>query len=209
MFFFGEGGNSFISNCVKKSTNKYFNFGQLLLSSVVNIGKLLYKQATSYSLFEPSQTPLGQSKPNLITIRFKLLRFACNWSQRQLFIYEPSISKINEMTCAPCAVTCAYAQSDWFSLFACRINIKRIRNLGALATHRVRSKTDQTANIHIGWTLLWAPSHFVGFVRCWLIWLTLSVPNFRRHLSSALFFFNYRLERPLYMQSWNTECQTA
>ena len=53
---------------------KYFNFGQLLLSSVINIGELLYK----HSFYKPSQTPLGQSEPNLITIRFELLRFDCN-----------------------------------------------------------------------------------------------------------------------------------
>ena len=34
----------------KNLPNKYFNFGQLLLSSVVNIGELLFKQATSYSI---------------------------------------------------------------------------------------------------------------------------------------------------------------
>ena len=65
---------------LKNLPNKYFNFGQLLLSSVVNTDELLYKQATSYSLFEPSQTPLDQSEPNLITIGFELLRFDCNWS---------------------------------------------------------------------------------------------------------------------------------
>ena len=64
----------------KNLPNKYFNFGQLLLSSVVNIGELLCKQATSYSLFELSQTPLGQSEPKLITIGFELLRCDCNWT---------------------------------------------------------------------------------------------------------------------------------
>ena len=65
---------------LKNLPNKYFNFCQLLLSSMVNTGELLYKQVTSYSLFEPSQTPLGQSEPNLITyiIGFELLRFDCN-----------------------------------------------------------------------------------------------------------------------------------
>ena len=37
----GGGGNSFISNCIEKIyPNKYFNFGQLFVSSVVNIGEL-------------------------------------------------------------------------------------------------------------------------------------------------------------------------
>ena len=58
---------------LKNLPNKYFNFGQLLPSSVVNIGEMLYKQATSYSLFKPSQIPLGQSGPNLITMGFELL----------------------------------------------------------------------------------------------------------------------------------------
>ena len=40
-------------------TNKYFNFVQLLLSSVVSTGELLYKQAMSYSLYEPSQNTTG------------------------------------------------------------------------------------------------------------------------------------------------------
>ena len=65
---------------LKNIPNKYFNFGQLLLSSVVKIhvDELFYRQATSYSLFEPFQTPLGQSETNLITIGFKLLRVDCN-----------------------------------------------------------------------------------------------------------------------------------
>ena len=78
-FFFFEKIHLF-QTALKYLPNKYFNFGQLLLSSVVNIGELLYKQATSYSLFELSQTPLSQSEPNLITIGFELLRFDCNWS---------------------------------------------------------------------------------------------------------------------------------
>ena len=40
----------------KNLPNKYFNFGQLLLSSVVNIGELLYKQATSLTLPTISST---------------------------------------------------------------------------------------------------------------------------------------------------------
>ena len=35
---------------LKNLPNKYFSFGQLLLSSVVNIGELLYKQAVLYSI---------------------------------------------------------------------------------------------------------------------------------------------------------------
>ena len=68
------------------------------------------------------------------------------------------------MTCASGAVNCASAQSDPSSLSACR-------NLGPLATHRVRTQTDQTASIHVDLNLPWAPSHFVGFVMRWLIWL--------------------------------------
>ena len=78
-FFFFRKIHSF-QIALKNLPNKYFNFGQLLLSSVVNTGELLYKQATMYSLFEPSQKPLGQSESNLITIGFELLRFDCNWS---------------------------------------------------------------------------------------------------------------------------------
>ena len=64
----------FIQTALKNLPNKYFNFGQLLLSSVIKTGELLHKHA----FFEPSQTLLGQSEPNLITIRFELLRFDCN-----------------------------------------------------------------------------------------------------------------------------------
>ena len=123
---------------------------------MVNIGELLYKQATSYSLFEPSQTLLGQSEPKLITIGFELLRCDCNWTYRQLCIYEPSHVKINKMTCVPRAETCASAQSDPSSLSA-------RRNLGPLATHRVRSQTDVTVNIHVNLTLPWVAKSF-----CWV-----------------------------------------
>ena len=68
------------------------------------------------------------------------------------------------MTCIPRAVTRASAQSDPFSL-------SERKNLGPLATHRVRSQTDETVNIHVNLTFPWAPSHFVGFVMRWLIWL--------------------------------------
>ena len=78
LFFFGK--IHVFQTALKNLHIKYFNFGQLLLSSVINIDKLFYKQATSYSLYEPSQTPLGQSEPNLITIGFELLRVDCNWS---------------------------------------------------------------------------------------------------------------------------------
>ena len=64
-FFFGK--IHLFQTALKNLSNKYSNFGQLLLSFVVNIDELFYKQATSYSLFESSQTPLGQSEPNLIT----------------------------------------------------------------------------------------------------------------------------------------------
>ena len=64
----------FIQTALKNLPNKYFNIGQLLLSSVINIGECLYK----HSFFEPSQTLLGHSEPNLTTIRFELLRFDCN-----------------------------------------------------------------------------------------------------------------------------------
>ena len=74
IFFFGK--IHLFQTALKNLSNNYFNFGQLLLYSVVNTGE---KQATSYSFFEPSQTPLGQSEPNPITIGFKLLRFDCNW----------------------------------------------------------------------------------------------------------------------------------
>ena len=77
-FFFGK--IHLFQTAYRNLPNKYFNFGQLLLSSVVNIGELLYEQATSYSLFEPSQTPLGRSEPKLITIGFELLRCDCNWT---------------------------------------------------------------------------------------------------------------------------------
>ena len=60
------------------------------------------------------------------------------------------------MTCVPRAVTCAYAQSDPSSLSA-------RRNLGPLATHRVRSKTDETVNIHVNLTLPWVAKPF-----CWV-----------------------------------------
>ena len=78
IFFFGK-IHSF-QTALKNLPNKYLDFGQLLLSSVVNTGELLYEQATSYSLFEPSQTPLGQSEPNLNTIGFELL----NWGSTNL-----------------------------------------------------------------------------------------------------------------------------
>ena len=67
LFFSSE--KLFILTALKNLPNKYFNFDQLLLSSVISIGELLYK----HSFFEPSQTLLGQSEPNLITIRFELL----------------------------------------------------------------------------------------------------------------------------------------
>ena len=78
--FFGK--IHLFQTALKNLPNKYFSFGQLLLSSVVNIGELLYmyKQPTSYSFFEPSQIPMGQSEPSLITIGFELLRFDCYWS---------------------------------------------------------------------------------------------------------------------------------
>ena len=47
-----------------------------------------------------------------------------------------------KMTCASGAVICASAQSDLFSPSA-------RRNLGPSATHRARSQTDRTANIHV------------------------------------------------------------
>ena len=123
---------------------------------MVNIGELLYKQATSYSPFGPYYTSLGQSEPKLITIGFELLRCDCNWTSRQLCIYEPSHDKINKLTCVPRAVTCASAQSDLSSL-------SERRNLGPLATHRVRSQTDETVNIHVNLTLLWVVKSF-----CWV-----------------------------------------
>ena len=52
----------------------------LFFFSVVNVDKLFYKQATSYSLFEPSHAQLDQSEPSLITIGFELLRVDCKWS---------------------------------------------------------------------------------------------------------------------------------
>ena len=59
------------------------------------------------------------------------------------------------MTCVPRAVTCASAQSDPSSLPV-------RRKLGTLATHRVRSETNETVNIHVNLTLPWVkPSHFV------------------------------------------------
>ena len=60
------------------------------------------------------------------------------------------------MTCVPRAVTCASAQSDPSSLSA-------RRNLGHLATHRVRSQTDETVNIHVNLTLPWVAKSF-----CWV-----------------------------------------
>ena len=60
------------------------------------------------------------------------------------------------MTCLPHAVTCASAQSDPSSLSA-------RRNLGPLATHRVRSQTDETLNIHVNLTLPWVAKSF-----CWV-----------------------------------------
>ena len=78
IFFFGK--IHLFQTALKNLPNKYFNLGQLLLSSVVNIDELFYKQDTLYSLFEPSQTPLDRSEPNLITIGFELLRVNCNWS---------------------------------------------------------------------------------------------------------------------------------
>ena len=60
------------------------------------------------------------------------------------------------MTCVPRAETCASAQSDPSRLSA-------RRNLGPLATHRVRSQTDETVNIHVNLTLPWLAKSF-----CWL-----------------------------------------
>ena len=60
------------------------------------------------------------------------------------------------MTCVPRAVTCASAQSDPSSLSA-------RRKLGPLATHRVRSKTDETVNNHVNLTLPWVAKSF-----CWV-----------------------------------------
>ena len=74
IFFFFSEKKYLFQTALKNLPNKYFNFGQLLLSSVINIAELLYK----HSFYEPSQTLLGQSEPNLITIRFELLRFDCN-----------------------------------------------------------------------------------------------------------------------------------
>ena len=51
--------------------------------------------------------------------------------------------------CEPRTVTCVSAQSDPSLLSA-------HRNLGPLATHRMRSQTDQTANIYVDLTLPWA-----------------------------------------------------
>ena len=60
------------------------------------------------------------------------------------------------MTCAPRAVPCASAQSDPSSLSA-------RRTLGPLATHRVRSQTEEMANIHVNLTLPWVAKSF-----CWV-----------------------------------------
>ena len=60
------------------------------------------------------------------------------------------------MTCVPRAVTCASAQSDPSSLSA-------RRNPGPLATHRVRSQTDETVNINVNLTLPWVAKSF-----CWV-----------------------------------------
>ena len=122
---------------------------------MVNIGELLYKRATPYSLFEPSQAPLGQSEPNWSSSG------SSYWGATVIglgsnCIYEPSHDKINKMTCLPCVVTCASAQSDPSSLSA-------RRNLGPLATHRVRSQTDETVNIHVNLTLPWVAKSF-----CWV-----------------------------------------
>ena len=57
------------------------------------------------------------------------------------------------MTCVPHAITCASAQSDPSSLSA-------RRNLGPLATHRVRTQTDETVNIHVNLTLPWIAKSF-------------------------------------------------
>ena len=60
------------------------------------------------------------------------------------------------MTCVRRAMTCASAQSDLSSLSA-------RRNLGSLATHGVRSQTDETVNIHVNLTLPWVAKSF-----CWV-----------------------------------------
>ena len=60
------------------------------------------------------------------------------------------------MTCVSRAVTCASAQSVPSSQSA-------RRNLGPLATHRVRSQTDETVNIHVDLTLPWVAKSF-----CWV-----------------------------------------
>ena len=60
------------------------------------------------------------------------------------------------MTCVSRAVTCASAQSDPSSLSA-------RRNLRPLATHRVRSQTDETVNIYVNLTLPWVAKSF-----CWV-----------------------------------------
>ena len=57
------------------------------------------------------------------------------------------------MTCVPRAVTCVSAQSS----------LSAHRNLGPLATHRVRSQTDETVNIHVNLTLPWVVKSF-----CWV-----------------------------------------
>ena len=57
------------------------------------------------------------------------------------------------MTCVPRAVTCVSAQSS----------LSAHRNLGPLATHRVRSQTDETVNIHVNLTLPWVAKSF-----CWV-----------------------------------------
>ena len=60
------------------------------------------------------------------------------------------------MTCVLRAMTCASAQSDPSSLSA-------RRNLEPLATHRVRSQTDETVNIHVNLTLPWVAKSL-----CWI-----------------------------------------
>ena len=57
------------------------------------------------------------------------------------------------MICLPRAVTCASAQSDPPSLSA-------RRNIGPLATHRVRSQTDEAVNIYVNLTLPWVAKSF-------------------------------------------------
>ena len=150
-FFFFFGKIHLFQTTQKNLPNKYFNFGQLLLFSVVNIGNFFLSRLRLTRSSNHLKHRWVSPNPNLSPSG------SSYWGATAATLHIWAVAnKINKMTYVPRAVTCASAQSDPSSLSA-------RKNLGPLATHWVRSQTDETVTINVNLTLPWVAKSFCWF----------------------------------------------